>query len=67
MRRTLFVRLACCAVACALAMGLVPAVAFANEAPAERGVVELFADKAAEASARYAATGNRDDLHDASA
>ncbi len=61
MSRSIPARLARCVVACALTMGLVPAVAFADEAPGERSVVELFADKAAEAAARYAAG---DDLHD---
>lgn len=67
MGRTPCAQLARCAVACALALGLVPAVAYAEEPSSESGVVELFAEKAAEATARYAATGNRNDLRDVSA
>lgn len=55
-----------CAIVLVLTLGATPGIAHAEEAPPERGIVEQFSNKAAEATARYAATGNRGDLRDVS-
>lgn len=66
-RTTPSARLARLALACVLACGLIPAAAHASETATGRSVVEQLVDNAAEATARYAATGNRDNLRDVSA
>lgn len=66
-RTTPSARLARLALACVLACGLIPAAAHASEPAAGRSVVEQLVDNAAEATARYAATGNRDNLRDVTA
>lgn len=65
--RSLFPRMARSMLACALVFGLIPAIAFADEARTTSNVVERFAEKSAEATARYTATGNPDDLRDVEA
>lgn len=66
-RTTPSARLARLALACVLACGLIPAAAHASETATGRSVVEQLVDNAAEATARYAATGNRYNLRDVSA
>ncbi|WP_218958892.1 lectin like domain-containing protein [Eggerthella guodeyinii] len=65
--RTPFPRLARIVLACALAAGLAPALAHAEEAPRESDVVDRFAAKSEQALNRYALTGNIDDLRDVTA
>ncbi|RDB63314.1 hypothetical protein C1878_05505 [Gordonibacter sp. 28C] len=57
-------RLARGALAFVLAASLAPMTAFADETPPKGGIVDEFAAASAQAVARYASTGNPDDLRD---